>query len=298
MTQQATTRIRPCAGPKDLEDQYPLWLRATDGLPYAWRSSVPNARFVSRHAAAHPRSRWYAERNGELVGYIGTHPQIEWSPGLWLMPFGFPWTFPRDASLERALYERMVAEAPTLYPDLPRPSGYVQRFRGSWRHHLSFLEQRGWKQRWTLPLLAHQARPDEAARAAVPLGGRIEALAQLAACDPHDTDRRTVESLKRSFAGGWLDSECTWIVEDLGAFEIEVRRPWGEVRLLLTAPGSEKSDAFWLSLYAKAAELGASEVYFTVDEQAAGRREQLERRGFTVAETGVYPVLDVENKTA
>jgi hypothetical protein len=288
----SVTQIRPYTGPQDLVRQYELWLKATDGLPYAWRSNLTNAHYVSQHAADYPRARWYAERDGALVGYIGTHPPVKWPTGEWLMPFGFPWTHPYDGGLERALYDQMVAAVVGLYPEAARPAGYVQRFRGSWTHHLSFLAERGWERRWVTQLVGHSAEADpQAACAARPLDGKLEALAQIAAEDPLEKERLTVESLQRSFAGGWLEPQSTWLVRDDGAFEIEVRRPWGEVRLLLTGPAVEKDATLWRALLAKAAESGAEEVYYTVDEEQVERRAQLERRGFRSVETGVYTVL-------
>jgi len=290
------TQIRPYLGQRDLDNQYALWLKATEDLPYAWRSNATNARCVSQHAAAYPRARWYAERDGRLVGYIGTHPPVKWDTGEWLMPFGFPWTCPHDVGLEQALYDQMISVAPELYPDSPRATGYVQRFRSSWQHHLDFLKERGWEQRWVVPLLGHAVvRDEEAARGACPLNDDIALLAKIAADDPYEAEERTIDSLKRSFAGGWLEPQSTWIVDGLGAFEMEVRRPWSEVRLLLTLPVAETSDLFWRALSAKAAEAGAGEVYVTVDGKQTARRAQLERRGFRVVEMGVYPVLAVQN---
>ena len=288
----AATQIRPYVGPQDLDDQYALWLRATEGLPYAWRSNLTNARCVSQHAAEQPRARWYAERDGMLVGYIGTHPPVQWSTGEWLVPFGFPWTHPYDSGLERALYDQMLAVVADLYPDTARPAGYVQRFRGSWARHLSFLAERGWERRWVTHLLGRPAAADPcAARDARLLDRDLDMLAQIAAEDSREIDPPTVESLHRSFAGGWLERHSTWIVPERGAFEVEVRPPWGEVRLLLTRPAADRDETFWRALYAKAAELGASEVYFTVEEQQVARRAQLEGQGFRPVETGVYTVL-------
>ncbi len=286
------TRIRPYVGPQDVDHQYALWLRATEGLPYAWRSNLTNARCVSQHAAQQPHARWYAERDGALVGYIGTHPPVQWSTGEWLMPFGFPWTHPHDGGLERSLYDQMLAVVGDLYPAAARPAGYVQRFRGSWAHHLSFLAERGWERRWVTQLLGHPAAADPGAAGAVRLLDRdLEVLARLAGEDSRATDPPTVESLQRSFAGGWLEPHSTWIVPDCGAFEIEVRPPWGEVRLLLTRPAADRNETFWRALHAKAAELGANEVYFTVEQAQAARRAQLEGQGFRPVETGVYTVL-------
>ncbi len=39
-----TTTFRNYTGPADAELQYDLWLRATEGLPYAWRSNLTNVR--------------------------------------------------------------------------------------------------------------------------------------------------------------------------------------------------------------------------------------------------------------
>src|SRR4051794_9912990 len=65
--------FRPYRSPEDLDHQYRLWTAATEGLPFAWRSNPVNVRHISQHAPKYPGSRLFAERDGQVVGYIGTH---------------------------------------------------------------------------------------------------------------------------------------------------------------------------------------------------------------------------------
>jgi hypothetical protein len=129
--------FRPYTGPKDLDHQYRIWTAATEGLPFAWRSTETNVRYISSHAPKFPGSRLFAERDGpggEVVGYIGTHDPFQWKTLGMAVPFGFPWTWPRDGALERELYDRMFASTPSVYagtlpPIMDTPPRLSQRTR-------------------------------------------------------------------------------------------------------------------------------------------------------------------------
>ncbi len=290
------TTFRDYRGPGDILRQYEFWLRATDGLPYAWRSNLTNARNVSQHTEQFPGSRIYAEREGDLVGYIGTHPPFEWEPGLWVIPFGYPWTYPHDPDLARELYDRMVAATPKVYADQTSISCYVQRFRGSWQRHIDFFTERGWYERWRHTLLARRTTNDSSACGTLVKPaetGDLQAISDIALEDPSSVDRPTVQDLENRLAGGWLEWESLWLVPGLGAFEVEVRRPWGEVRFFAALPDADNGAALWDTLLATAHRGSASEIYFTVEEREAKRRVQLELRGYRPVDAGVYLTLDV-----
>lgn len=289
-------RIRPYREPADADRQYELWLRATAGLPYAWRSNRTNARHITRVAEEFPEARLYAEdSSGRLVGYIGTHPPVDWEPGLSLIPFGFPWTDPQDPDLERDLYERMLAATPKLYPDHARAAGYVQRFRASWHHQISFLMERGWRERWRYPLLALPCgEPTEPEPPLVRVtDDDLPAVVALASNDPHLGEPMDVDSLRRRFDGGWLEQQSLWLVPQVGAFELEVRGRWGEVRLLVADPRPAAFETVCGALRAVACRQGATELYVTVEDGETGRRQQLEQHGFRVVDAGVYLMLDL-----
>jgi hypothetical protein len=293
----SATTFRNYAGPQDAAPQYELWLRATESLPYAWRSNLTNVRYQLRHADQYPGCRIYAERAGRLVGYIGTHPPFDWTDDWRVIPFGFPWTDPVDAALEDELYNRMMDATPRVYADAPPAVAYVQRFRGSWARHRAFMAARGWARRWALPLLASATTAGPAAcdTLVTPVtGADLDAICALSAIDPHGGGGTTSEKLREQAAGGWLELASLWHVPGLGAFEMEVRSSWGEVRWLATHPDAEGSDGFWGALRSVGRRQGASEVYVTIEQGAEGRRAQLERHGFATTETGTYMTRDIE----
>ncbi len=288
---------RNYAGPEDARRQYDLWIQATDDLPLAWRSNVTNVRYQLSHAEGHPGMRIYAERpDGELAGYIGTHPPFEWEPGSWTIPFGFPWTYPVDGALERELYDRMFAAVPGLYPGMPR-NLYVQRFRESWRRHVDFMFERGWKRKWRLPILGRRATEvagGAVAEAALITEGDLAAVCEFAANDPHTADAPDVDALRRRLHDGWLEWESTWLVPRLGVFALEARKTWAGVSMFHPASGGDAFDALLATAAATAARLGADLIHFTLEgDKEAARMAALADRGFAEIDAGCYVVYEV-----
>jgi hypothetical protein len=194
----------------------------------------------------------------------------------------------------------MLGSVPKLYAE-PRVSGYVQRFRESWTRHLAFLRERGWNLRWRLPLLGRKISPAAAATASTvaPLEmDQLGAVCELAANDSRAVNVTDEAALRRQLEGGWLELESIWLVPGRGAFEMEVRGAWGEIRLFYACPEADRDDALWSALDAVAQRQGAREVYLTVNERESERHKQFSARGFREVEAGVYLVRPVPQPTA
>jgi hypothetical protein len=281
--------FRTFMGPEDLGHQYRIWTAATEGLPFAWRSTETNVRHISAHAPKFPGSRLFAERGGQVVGYIGTHDPFQWKTLGMAVPFGFPWTWPRDAALERELYDRMLAATPGVYAG-QKIDFYIQRFRRSWTHHHTFFRERGWREAWADPIMARPLagrEPSGAPKAERLTDTHVDEVVKLAASDPTsikpDPDAKGVRA---RFNDGWAEWEGAWIVKGEGAFAIEVRRPWAEVKMFYANPaGFERVVG---AMDAAAAGLGARELYFTIRPGGEARKAPLEKLGFKHADDDVF----------
>lgn len=302
--------FRNYAGPEDLDHQYRIWTAATEGLPFAWRSNVTNVSHISAHAAKFPGARLFAQRDGEVVGYIGTHDPFQWKDFGKAVPFGFPWTWPRDEGLERELYERMVEATPRAYTG-QRVDFYIQRFRRSWERQHAFLQERGWREGWRDPILTREVGKREhrpPGTAAGGTGGSTEGdagstvvaltedllgeVAQIAAGDPTGgSPAPDVKALRQRFKDGWAEWSAAWLVRDAGAFALEVRRPWAEVKMFYATPHAW--ERVLGAMEDAAAALGASEVYFTLRPGFEGRRGPLEERGFRHVDDDVFVRKDL-----
>ena len=287
--------FRPFLGPEDADRQYDLWLRATEGLTYSWRSTPGNVRALMAHVPRCPNARIYAETGGRLVGYIGVHEPIGWNAGAGVaLPFGFPWTYPIDPELEVRLYDRMISAAPGLYP-AQRADFYVQRFRASWSRHHAFLRARGWREFSREPILTTSLGPLPLAEAPddglKPLGpDDLAEVARIAANDTHATRRPDAAALERRYAAGWQEWETSWLLPGAGAASLERRGPWAEVKMFY-AP-DDALDALLRALRLRAARLGARELYFTLKPEQTALAELLRIRGFREADADVYVRLD------
>ena len=298
-----TYSIRPGRDLADAAPQYELWLRATESLPRAWRSCLRNVECQLRHVELFPHCRLYAEReNGELLGYIGTHPPFEWSPAAhgppaeslgWAIPFGFPWTYPVDLALEVDLYDAMTQAVPQVYADFQRDI-YVQRFRESWQRQIDFLLERGWRLHQRLPLLGRStgAPPPEAPELSLVTPGDLEFIARCSAADDTVAESTSAETLKQRLDDGWIDGAAFWRLPDAGAFALEVRGSAAAVTFFATPPAHW--DATLAAAAAQAASCGATEIYFTLDQGESRRRAALEQRGFGEVDAGVYYVRDAD----
>jgi hypothetical protein len=295
--------IRGSRGLKDARPQYELWLRATKPLPRAWRSCLKNVEQQLRHAAQYPKSRLYAERSdGTLLGYIGTHPPFEWiatqhgpparSLG-WAIPFGFPWTAPLNEQLEVALYEEMIRVTPEIYAESPRDI-YIQRFRESWSRELTFLEQRGWKLHDRVPLIGRKINASAPPpQDLIPLTrDGLALVADLCRQDDTAADKASAAELQERSDGGWIVHDTIWRLGERGTFALEQRGPWAAVTVFYAVPEAwnETLDA----AAAQARQMGAREIYFTIDAHETRRRAALEQRGFSEVDAGVYYVRDAD----
>ncbi len=290
-------KFRCYEGPEDAERQYELWLRATADLPRVWRSSLVNVRCHTKPAEQHPTARIYAERpDGQLIGYIGTHPPFEWVPPSepvrlgWTIPFGFPWTFPVDTELETELYDRMMHVTPQTYPD-SRADFYIQRFRESWPRQIGFLLERGWKQLWRFPILSRKIEekpPDTGSDIKAVTLEDLPAVCEFGQNDPLVRNAPSTESLRQSLDGGWLPWDGLRLVDGAGAFALEVRPPWAEVKLFHVGPGAGATDVLLQAITATALQVGVSEIYFAFDSDETERMGSLAERGFTDVDAGVY----------
>lgn len=290
--------FRHYEGSEDAERQYELWLNATKDLPRAWPSSRVNVRHHTEPAAEHPKARIYAERDGVLAGYIGTHAPFEWPPLGWTIPFGFPWTYPVDTELEKELYDRLFAITPETYPGMRRDA-YVQRFRESWKRHVAFMLERGWKQIWRYPILARSVEAfadDAAAETRVATPDDLPAVCEWGTRDPDAKDNYDVAGLRESLDGGWLPWDSIYLVEGAGAFVVDPRPPWAEVKLFYAAPAGNAFDTLLSAAAATAGRLGAKEFYFTLEPGESGRMKSLQDRGFEEVDAGIYLVYELRRR--
>jgi hypothetical protein len=283
--------FRPYRSPEDLDHQYRLWTAATEGLPFAWRSNPTNVRHISAHAAKFPGARLFAERGGQVVGYIGTHDPFQWKDFGMAVPFGFPWTSPRDEALERELYDRMLEATPGVYAG-QKIDFYIQRFRRSWKHQHDFLRERGWREAWPDPIMSRPV----SARAGAPkfeklTEAHIDELVPLAAADPTALKPAPdAKALRARFTDGWCEWESAWIVRGAGMVAIEVRKPWAEVKTFYATPaGFEQVVAV---ADAQASALGARELYFTIRPGGEARKPVVEKLGFRHVDDDVFVRLD------
>ncbi len=299
----AAYRIREFRGLEDARAQYRLWLRATEALPRAWRSSLRNAEHQLAQAERFPKSRLYAERpDGTLLGYIGTHPPFEWVASQhgppadtlgWAIPFGFPWTYPLNAALQAELYEAMIRLTPEVYSEFACDI-YIQRFRESWSHHLTFLEQRGWKRYQRLPLLGRGlGNPDKPPHELVGVvRDDLELASALSQADKTATDKFPTEELQQRYDAGWIACDTFWRLGERGAFALEHRGRWAGVTFFSARP--DAWDETLRAAAAQSAALGASEMYFTIEASEQRRREALEIAGFREVDAGVYYVREAD----
>ncbi|MCB9850818.1 MAG: hypothetical protein H6817_08950 [Phycisphaerales bacterium] len=295
--------IRAFRDAGDAVPQYELWLRATEGLPRAWRSSLRNVQHQLTNAVEFPNCRLYAERaDGTMTGYIGTHPPFEWLAAAhgpparslgWAIPFGFPWTHPVDAALESALHDEMIRLTPITYADFKRDI-YVQRFRESWTRHIAFLENRGWRLLDRIPLIGKEignlgSPPSET----VPVTrDDMSLVAELCQADDTAVEDYSSEELLRRYDAGWIVSDTFWRVGERGCFALEQRGQWSAVTLLFAKP--EAWDQTLQTAAAQASMLGAKEIYFTIESHEGKRRAALDRHNYREVDAGVYYVRDAD----
>ncbi len=293
----ADYRLRNYERSEDCKRQYEFWLRATQDLPYAWASNLRNVRYLMKEMDKYPKARIYAEdESGELVGYIGTHPPFDFGDGVRVVPFGYPWTFPRDETLAAALYDQMLESTPNCYGGM-RFDLYLQRFRRSWKDEITFMEARGWREKWSYPILAQEIPGVE--------GCPLPRLMKVTACD-----LRQVESLAKrdeliddapssnllhdKLQAGWLSWDAIWILPWDGAFSFEVRDRVAEVKLFVVSGGVRAAENLMRGTYAMARQAGVSTLSFTLSGYNAKRREQFEELGFIHVDDEVFLELSAE----
>jgi hypothetical protein len=288
----ASITFRSTRDALDADRQYALWLRATEGLPFAWSSSLANARHYAADAARFPGSRIYAENGaGDLVGYIGTMMPFEWEGIGTVAPTGFPWTLPHDPALEQELYRRMMEAIPGGYA-AQRPRVLIQRFRASWSRQLDFVKARRWKERFREPILARGLADAPATGTIAPVTKDLLAsVAALAAGDPCLAEPPTALALEQRLAKGWLSWETFWVCDD-GAVALQVRPPRAEVKFFACLPGREEGLLAWLSRAARAH--GATGAYFTLNLKRGREIDRARSLGFKEKDADVYMGLELE----
>ncbi|MFM9995817.1 MAG: hypothetical protein ACKVU4_08455 [Phycisphaerales bacterium] len=226
------------------------------------------------------------------------------------VPFGFPWTWPRDGALERELYDRMLAATPGVYAG-QKIDFYIQRFRRSWTHHHTFFRERGWREAWADPIMARPLVP-RATGSAVARGqsagvaqsvndcekltdAHIDEVVELAASDPTSIKPNPdAKGVRARFKGGWAEWEGAWIVKGAGAFAIEVRTPWAEVKMFYATPaGFERVVGAIDAAAAALVRGGAGELYFTIRPGGEARKAPLEKLGFKHVDDDVFVRRDL-----
>lgn len=295
--------IRAARGVEDAQPQYELWLRATEGLTRAWRSSLRNVEHQLGNVAQYPKCRLYAEgSDGALLGYIGNHPPFDWIASQhgppakslgWAIPFGLPWTSPHDEGLEEALYDEMIRVTPEIYSEFTRDI-YIQRFRESWTQRIAFLERHGWKLLDRVPLIGREiSNSGSVPEELFPVERDDLALvSELSRADETAGGGFSTADLQARFDGGWIVHDTFRRLGERGAFALEHRGAWAAVTVLFAKP--DAWDETLRAAAAHAANLGACEIYFTIDAHETTRRQALEQRGFREVDAGVYYVRDAD----
>jgi hypothetical protein len=296
--------VRPFRDMQDARPQFDLWLRATEELTRAWRSSLRNVEHQLENCAKYPRCRLYADRDdGALLGYVGTHPPFDWDGEQhgppnealgWAIPFGYPWTAPRDDDLAAVLYDEMVRAVPEMYADFRRDV-YVQRFSESWTYPIEFLKQRGWRLHKRLPLIGRGIDdpgppPPELVKIT---RGDLSLISGLTETDATAAAPMSTSALEQNYDGGWIVADTFRRLGERGAFALEQRGPWAAVTLFFAQP--DAWDETLRAAAAQSAALGARELYFTIDPRADAKRlAALQERGFSEVDAGVYYVRDAD----
>ncbi len=291
----AGVTFRETIGPIDADRQYTLWRRATEGLPLAWSSSLANARALAARAARFPGSRLYAERNAELVGYIGTHPPFDWGEMGVTAPFGHPWTWPRDEALAGELYTRMLEAVPRVYA-VEKPRMLLQRFRSTWSEQLAFMEARGWTERFRKGIWARRAgsEADGGAGRLIPLGADPHAFAKLSAYADTDAtlvSRPSASTISEQAASGWFSPERCWEAEGLGAFSLDIRGDWSSSTRATGAPASS-----WPSWMSPPALTALTPCVLHPGDGETARITQLRNAGFALIDADIYVGLESERR--
>lgn len=290
----------------DWHAQFLLWQRATRTLSRCWPSSLRNARALHQMALQTPGARLYAERGGELAGYIGWHPPVDW-PGLGrAAPFGFPWTDPQNNELAAELYARMVPQLVEATRDNP-PDVLVQRFRSSWPFQRAFMRDRGWSDAWRQQIWSVDTRP-------VPTGligdapvDAVDAYLIAARLDPYIKAPPTRDHLTKQSREGWIDMSMLRVVREedtvphtemerqemlgqpspiVGAFNCAVNELWAEGQLFACDAKHAKEVHMTAQRYARLH--GASEFGFVLERDDEDRIRRLHAMGYDLRDADVY----------
>ncbi len=277
--------------------QYKLWLAATSHLPRAWRSSLVNVEHQLVQAKEFPFCRIYAEdQSNQLVGYIGSHPPFDWKAELhgppyenlgWAIPFGFPWTWPRNTNLAERLYREQENRIPEIYSAFRRDI-YIQRFRESWSEQLDFLRQHGWVQISRAPLLGKSLFNAEAPPTNVvpATRGDFEKIGDFVTDENVNYVSLTAQAALRLYDQGWINGEYAWRYADRGIFVLDPRGRYVGVTYCFGTAG--EWDNVVNAAMTQAAQLGGEEVYFTVTEKEQEKHSRLSQLGFREVDAGIY----------
>ncbi len=306
-----SVNLYPYQSTADARQQYELWLKATEDLPFAWLSSQINTSHQCKlSAASSPKTRIYAKDHaGGLLGYIGIHPPFEWigrqhGPPVadlgMCLPFGYPWTNPRNDKLAAELYSAMYSRLKELF-DITKIDRLIQRFRLTWTEHIDFLQQRGWSEIDRVPLLSTTIKKDtpnidrsQLRKLCINDSSTIENVAALATEEvAYSGFAGTGVELTEKIDAGWLSLEHFWTVDDKGAFALEIREGNACVTFFAAAP--DFREQMLRLVFKTALQLGARRAYFTVPDQQAELGGWLsEMHDFECTEYGIY----MQNKIA
>jgi hypothetical protein len=179
-------RLRPYQ-PGDEDAQVQIYNIAAGSLPAFKRANVEEVARRYKSADFDPASKWYAERDGRVVGYAVFNPNGRVS---------YPWCLPDAEDLREPLLDAVLSGL----RERGIPEAWAA-YRADWPAVLSFLESRGFERSRTM--VNYAAELARVPRIPVPPGESIEPLDR--ADVPHlvalgeGLFPGDVESLARSF---------------------------------------------------------------------------------------------------
>ena len=125
----------------------------------------------------------------------------------------------------------------------------------------------------------------------------VDEVVKFAASDPTSIKPNPdAKAVRAQFNNGWTEWEGAGIVKGAGAFAIEVRKPWAEVKMFYAMPA--EFERVVGAMDTAAAALGARELYFTIRPGGEARKASVEKLGFKHVDDDVIVRRDLDGLTS